>query len=273
MRQRVLQWVFGAGYVLLGALGLGMLLHPSLRSETDWYVGVFLGALLALVGVTGVVLLAFVALHDRLRLGPALGTAPSGAPATFFRRSPFMVVAGVLVPLALALWLGALAVVLYRHGHGGWASLVALCTLCVLWPVVVAGTGKVEVGGLWLTRTGLEYRREAVGWALPWSELHHVEPQPHDRTVVGALPHTGGRTVPVQPVVLALEPEARLDVRRTVRWAWDRECRVPDGRVCIDCVDLAGGPALITEAIAHYLAHPRLREQLGTDWSLPRRVH
>jgi hypothetical protein len=93
---------FATGYVLLCALGAGLLMYPAQRSEADRYVSLFFGVLLALIGVGGLVLVLFIPLFDRCRPGPVLATAPSGNPARFFRRSPFMVVTSVVFCLAFA---------------------------------------------------------------------------------------------------------------------------------------------------------------------------
>jgi hypothetical protein len=271
MRPRVLRLLFASGYALLGLIGLSGLVWPSDRSTADWYVGVFFGSLLLPIGVGGLVLLLFISLFDRVRPGPVVDTAPSGAAAMFFRRSSFMVVLNVLIPLGLAVWLGALGYVLHTNGHDVWAAVVALCALYLLWPVAVACLGRVRPGGLWLTPLGLEYRRDAAGWTLAWSELDGVEPRPEEWTVIGVLPRTGGRPVPVEPVVLRLGLGVRVAVQRTVRFMWNYECRMPDDLVCVDCFDLAGGSVLIARTIERCLTDPRFREQLGSEWSLPRR--
>jgi len=265
-----LRLVFATGYVLLGALGAGLMMYPSQRSEADRYVSLFLGVLLALIGVGGLVLVLFIPLFDRCRPGPVLATAPSNNPAMFFRRSPFMVVTSVVFCLASAVWAGTLAVVLHGHGNVVWASVPALLAGVLLWPVAVVLIGKIKPGGLWLTPVGLEYRKEAVSWTLPWPDVDRIDPaEPGVQT--GALPYASGTKVAaVQPLVLALRLEVLAEVRRTVWWIWSRECRVPPGWVCIDCFDLAGGRQLITETIERHLSYPRLREQLGTEWSLPR---
>jgi hypothetical protein len=271
-RPQVLRLAFGAGYVLMGVVGVAVLLVPSARSEADRDVSVFLGSLLALVGAGGLVQLVFVRWFDRHRPGPVVDTAPSGLPAIGFRRSAFLTTTSVTTVVALAGWLGALAFVLHGVGHDVWAAVTAVCAVGLLAVLVPVVTGRVETGGLWLTQSGLEYRRDAVGWALPWSALQNVEPTPERWTVVGVMPFTGGRPVPVQPLVLRLVPGARLEVRRTTRRSWSRECRMPQGAVCVDCFDLAGGPSLIAETVEHYRLFPELRAHLGTAASVPRAV-
>ena len=87
-----LRLVFAAAYVLFCAFGAGFLMYPAQRSEADRCVSLFFGVLLALIGVAGLVLVLFIPVFDRCRPGPVPATAPSGNPAMFFRRSPFMVV-------------------------------------------------------------------------------------------------------------------------------------------------------------------------------------
>ena len=265
-----LRLVFATGYVLLCAFGAGLLMYPAQRSEADRYVSLFFGVLLALIGVAGLVLVLFIPVFDRCRPGPVPATAPSDNLAMFFRRGPFMVVTSVVFCLAFAVWAGTLAVVLHRHGYVVWASMLAVLALVLLWPVAAVQTGRIKPGGLWLTPVGLEYRKEAVSWTLAWSDVDRIDRE-ESAVQVSALPYASGTGVAaVQPVVLALRPGMRAEVRRTVRWIWSRECRVPPGRVYIDCFDLAGGPQLIMETIECHLSHLRLRDQLGTEWSLPR---
>ena len=107
---------------------------------------------------------------------------------------------------------------------------------------------------------------------MPWSALRAVEHPGNAWTDVGVLPRASGRGVlAVAPVALSLHDGCRPEVRRTTRWAWNRECRAPVGMLCIDCVDLAGGPAQIAETVERCLAYPRFREHMGTEWSVPRR--
>jgi len=269
-RRLLLRLLFGIGYILLGLIAAALL--GSASAEPGRYILTFSGALLGLVGVVGIVVILFIPLFDRFRPEPVIGTAPSGASATCFRRSPFMVATGVAMVLGFGCWLAALAVVLHGTGHDVWASLVALGAAGSLWLLVPVATGKVKPGGLWITPSGLEYRREAVSWNLRWSELDGLEYPPEKWTVIGILPSTGGRPVPVDPVVLRLDLGARLDVQRRLGRLWNRECVMPHGLVCVDCFDVAGGPLLIAETIERYLAYPGQREQLGTEWSLPRRA-
>jgi hypothetical protein len=261
----VVRLVFGIVYVVLGALGVALLLSPDAGSEADRYGTAFFGSLLAIVSAGGLALVVFIPLFALRRPGPVLGIAPSGVPAAFFRRSRFMLVTSVLVMIALAGWLGAAAVVLFGHGEYVWAALAAGCALVLLRPPAVLVTGRVGPGGLWLTRSGVEYRKEAVHWTLAWSDLQRVERNGEGRALVAALPHAARSGVAaVEPLVLVLDVHARPQVRRTTRRVWSRECSVPPGMLCVDCFDLAGGREQIAGAIERYRTHPALREHLGT---------
>ena len=136
-----------------------------------------------------------------------------------------MTVVSVVFLVFLVGWSGALAIVLYGHGHGVWASLVVALALVFLWPVAVLPAGRIKPGGLWLTPDGLEYRKEAVSWTLAWSDLEGID-RTGSAVQKGVLPHASGLGVAaVEPLVLALRPGARLEVLRSVWWVWSRECR------------------------------------------------
>jgi hypothetical protein len=209
---------------------------------------IFLGALLLIVAVSGVAWLLLGAWFERHRPGPTLATAPSGAAATFFPRSRFVIVMGVLLSSALGGWLLAVAAAAYLGGHPGWALFALVLGLVSFAPVAVAAAGKIRAGGLWLTRSGIEYRNEATSWSVPWSGVRHV--------------------VAEEPVRLRLEHGSAPAVRRSVRWIWNREPVAPEGSVGIDTSFLAGGAPRVLAVLAHYLDDPPLREQLGTPDSL-----
>jgi len=235
-----------AGYVLMGVLGVGLLMDDDGPDKTP--IAALTAALLLVIAVGGLVMISFGPWFENHRPDPVLATAPSGAPATFFPRSWFRIVLSVVLSVALAGWLVAAAGTLYGSGHAGWALLVVVLALVLLWPVAVVATGKVQPGGLWLTPTGLEHRDAAVSWAVPWPDV---------RAVVAA-----------EPVQLELRPDAEPTRSRTVRWIWDQAGRIPAGRLGFASSDLAGGGPQIVAMIAYYLAEPPLREQLGTAESL-----
>lgn len=234
--------LLAVAYALLGALGAAAVWqqgHPAM---------IFFGALLLIVAIGGAAWLLLGAWFDRHRPEPVLAAAPSGAAATYFPRSRFMIVMGVSLSLALGGWLVAVAAAAYLAGHSGWALSALALALVSLSPVAVAAAGRIRAGGLWLTRTGIEYRNEATSWSVPWSGVLHV--------------------VAEEPVRLRLERGTEPDLRRSVRWVWNREPAVPDGSVGIDTSFLAGGTPRVLAVLAHYLDDPRLRAQLGTPDSL-----
>lgn len=229
-------------YALMGVLGAALLWqwgHPSV---------VFFGVLLLIVAISGAVWLLCGAWFERNRPDPVLATAPSGAAATFFPRSRFVIVMGVLLSSALAGWLLAVAAAAYLGGHPGWALFALALALLSFSPVAVAAAGKIRAGGLWLTRSGIEYRNEATSWSVPWSGVRHV--------------------VAEEPVRLRLERGSAPVVQRSVPWIWNREPAAPEGSVGIDTSFLAGGAPRVLAVLAYYLDDPRLREQLGTPDSL-----
>lgn len=270
---RVKRWVFGVTYLLMAAFGVaGLGTVRDAASTEDRLVALFAGSLFALIGALGLLLLLFVPVHARLRPAAGRAVAPSGAPALYFRRSPFLLVVSLVFCLGLGAWLAAAAVVLVGYGQVGWAVPPGVCAPVLLWPVVVATTGRVVPGGLWLTPSGLEYRKEAVSWTVAWSALRGVEHPADALTDVDVLPRANRRGVAaVAPVVLSLREGCGPEVRWVTRWAWHRECRAPRGMLCVDCVDLAGGPTVIAETIGRCLAYPGFRTHLGTEWSMPRR--
>jgi hypothetical protein len=229
-------------YIGLGMIGV-LLLSLLDRPDATLY-----GSLLVLIAVGGLAMVGHPVWFDRHRPGPELATAPSGAPALYFRRSPFIVTLSVLFCVAFAGWLGAAAVLLYRGGHVGWGSSLVALALLVLWPVGVAALGRIGPGGLWLTPSGVQHRNEALSWAVPWSDVIDV--------VAG------------EPVLLRLRVGARPATRRTVRWVWNRVPRTPEGSVGIPTAYLAGGAELVVAVLADQLTHPRQRELLGTAESL-----
>ena len=108
-----------------------------------------------------------------------------------------MVVTSVVFCLAFrAVWAGTLAVVLYGHGHGVWASVLVALAVVFLWAVAVVPSGRCKPGGLWLTPDGLEYRKEAVSWTLAWSDLDGIDPA-ESGVQTGVLPHASGLKVAV----------------------------------------------------------------------------
>ena len=263
--------VLGVVYAAMGTFGVAMLVslqHADTAQDRD--IALFAGTAFTLIGVAGLAIVLVIPLLGRRRPEAALGTAPSGAPATFFRRSPLMTVMSTLFTSAFAAWLGGLAVVLHGYGHEVWALLLAAGALVLLWPIAVLLTGKVKPGGLWLTPVGLEYRKEAVSWTLPWPKLVGVDRTAFEAKKACCRMRPAGASRPCNPWCSSSSTARVPRCAQTTWWVWSRECRVPPGLMCIDCVDLAGGRPLIAQTIERYLTHPGSREQLGTEYSLPR---
>jgi hypothetical protein len=261
-----LRVLFGLGYAVMGTFcAAGLLSQPG----PDRHGTIAIASFITAISFGGLVLILFILVFPRFRPGAALGTAPSGLPAVVFRRLPVMMLVSTSFCAFLVGWSGWLASVLHENGHEVWASLSVAFALLMLWPLAVLVSGRIEPGGLWLTPIGLEYRNEAVSWTVPWSDLRRVDRT--DVVPVGVLPDTVGRgRAAIEPLGLELESTARLEVRRTTRWIWNREHPVSEWEVCIDCFDLAGGRQVIADLIERHLRWPRSREHLGTRWSLSR---
>ncbi len=184
-------------YALMGALGAALLWqwgHPSV---------LFFGVLLLIVAVSGAAWLLLGAWFERHRPDPVLATAPSGAAATFFPRSRFVIVMGVLLSSALGGWLLAVAAAAYLGGHAGWALFALVLALAV----VLAGGRR---GG-----------REDPGRRAVADPVRHRVPQRGDQ-LVGAVVRgaaRGGRGAG------AAAPRARVRAGRATVRALDLEPR------------------------------------------------
>jgi len=132
-------WALGYGLlVALGGYGLWAASGPVVTPAA---------ALGAMIGAVGLVVVSFIACYDRHRPPAALAVAPSGTPALFFRRSPFMVVCSVVFTLGFAGWTGAVAVLLHQHGHDLAAVPVGVLALVLLCPVAAAAGGRSRPAG------------------------------------------------------------------------------------------------------------------------------
>lgn len=236
------RWVLVGGYaslVLLGVAAAGWWRSPA---------GAPAGVLLLGIGVAGLYLALVLPRAGRRRPPVDVGVAPSGLPATFLPRRADVVVASVVVTLALAGWSGWVAWLLAAHGRPGWAVAAAASAVVLLVPCAAAATGRVSPGGLWLTAAGVEHRRETTTWAVRWSDVQRVHPEPAGYAAESGL-------VPVEPVVLRLRPGVRPEVRRTARWAWkNRSAAAPPGAVRIDTFGLAGDQWTVIGLVVERLA-------------------
>lgn len=232
-----------AGFVVIGVLGVFFVASGEIdRPVAGWFF-----VLLGMLGIVGLVGVGQQAWFVRNRPGVALGAAPSGRPATVVLRSAFTTGMSIAVSGALAVFFAAATGALLVAGSG-WLALTGLMTAILVWPLVPAARGQVRAGGLYLTTEGIEHRRDAVLWSLPWS------------AVTGA--------VPGEPVALVLDGRPGVETTSTTRWVWNREPRAPSGVVGVDCRTLGLDGVLVAAALNTALAHPERRADLGTGTSL-----
>jgi hypothetical protein len=226
---------YGLGYLLLGAVGAGLVGYTGDRTP-----GLLLGLLLLPLAVLGLVLVGFDSWYVRHRPGVTVATAPSGRPATAFLRSPVPTAMSAATPALLALW-SLLGCVL---ADGPVARvLLALLAVGLATPLVAVVRGRVAPGGLFLTSEGIEHRKEAVTWSVPWDDVSGV--------------------VPGEP--LALTVRGAPAEQRTTRVLWRREVRAPGGAVGVDSRYLAADPVVIAAVVARCIADPALRARMGTE--------
>lgn len=226
---------YGLGYLLLAALGAGLLGYTGDRS-----LGLLLGLLLVVLAAAGLVLVGFDAWHVRHRPGVTLATAPSGAPATAFLRSPVPTTMSAVVPVLLALWATVGSLVVHQVAA---RVVLLLVALGLLTPLVAVLRGRVAPGGLYLTPGGIEQRKEAVSWSVPWSAVAGV--------------------VPGEPLALPLTGPSPEPTRRT-RVLWQREPRGRPGVLAVDSRYLAADPVVIAAVVGRCVADPAARARMGT---------
>jgi hypothetical protein len=223
------------GYVLLALLGAALVGYAGDRT-----LGLVGGALLLLVAAGGFALVGFDGWYVRHRPGLETAEAPSGVPATAFLRSPVPFVLSVVVPVLLALWALAGSLVADQV-----ATRVVLLVVAIGFatPLVAVVRGQVAPGGLYLTPSGIEQRKEAVSWSVPWEHVSGV--------------------VPGEPLALTLSGPAPQPVVRT-RWLWRREPSAPAGVLAVDSRYLAERPVVVAELVARCVADPGVRARMGT---------
>ena len=226
---------YGLGYLLLAALGAGLVGYTG-----DRLLGLLFGLLLLIVAAAGLVLVGFDTWYVRHRPGVTVATAPSGVPATAFPRSPVPTAMSVVVPVLLALW--ALAGSLLADDVAARVVLLLLAAGLAT-PLVAVVRGRVVPGGLYLTPTGVEQRKEAVSWSIPWDDLDGV--------------------VPGEPLALSLRAPAPERTVRT-RLLWQREPRGLPGVVAVDSRYLAADPVVVAAVVGRCLADPAARARMGT---------
>lgn len=233
--------LLAACYLGLGALGLGLLAYAA-----DGLLGLLAGVLLLLLAVSGLLLIVFDSAYPRRRPGAKTGTAPSGAPATVFTRSPVVVVLSTLVPAALAGWAVLGCVLAAGRGQTTASVVLGLVAVGLATPLVAVVRGRVAAGGLYLTPAGVEHRKESVSWSVPWDDVTGV--------------------VPGEPLALLVRAQPRL--RTSTRVLWQREPTGPRGTVAVDSRYLAADSRVIAAVVARCVAEPAHRRRLGTQESL-----
>lgn len=222
---------YGLGYLFLALLGAGMVGYEGGRD-----LGLMFGLLLLLVAAGGFVLVGFDWWYAGHRPGVSTATAPSGRPATAFLRSRVPVAMSVVTPVLLVAWsVVGLAVT------GSWLFLLPAALFAS--PLVAVVRGRIAPGGLFLTPEGIEERKEAVSWSLPWEHVAGV--------------------VPGEPLAVTLSGPAPERTVRT-RWLWQREPRGLPGVLAVDSRYLAADPVVVAAVIGRCVADPAIRARMGT---------
>lgn len=229
--------VLGACYLVLGALGVLLLAHAG-----DRLLGLMGGLLLGMLAGSGLVLVAFDSWYVGHRPGARLGTAPSGAPATAFPRSPVPTSMSAVLPGLLVAWALLGCVLAAVEGEPVATVVLGVLAVGLATPLVAVVRGQVAAGGLYLTAAGIEHRKEGVSWSVPWEEVTGV--------------------VPGEPLGLLVRAVPRQ--RATTRMLWQREATGPAGTKAVDSRYLAADPLVVGAVVARCVAEPAQRARMGT---------
>ncbi|MDR3201780.1 MAG: hypothetical protein LBT54_01370 [Bifidobacteriaceae bacterium] len=156
--------------------------------------------------------------------------------------------------LLTAFWAAVLAigVRLALGGHGGAGTamgVVALLGSCLSAPIPDILAGGWPAGGLWLTADGVAVRDGSAGASVGWDCLSGARARV-DRAVVELVSASG---------------EIALGRRWLGRW---RGGRVRADRLSIGAAHLALGACRLEAVLAHYIANPSARAELGTPAAL-----
>jgi hypothetical protein len=146
----------------------------------------------------------------------------------------------VVVPVLLSLWALVCSVVADQVATRVILLLVAVGAAT---PLVAVLRGRVAAGGLYLTPAGIEQRKEAVSWSVPWEHVSGV--------------------VPGEPLALTLSGPPPQPVART-RWLWRREPTAPVGVLAVDGRYLAERPVVVAAVVGRCVADPAFRARMGT---------
>jgi hypothetical protein len=173
--------------------------------------------------------------------------APSGAPATAFRRSRAVLVAPVVTSLLVDVLLACFLVV--GLDASWWVPLgCAAVGVAVLGPLTPILTGRTVAGGLFLTADGVEHRLGPHTWSAPWDRV---------RTVSDGEPVV---------VLVAGQPDHRTSTRWP--WAWEPGDQPRAGTITVPTRFLPAGAEDVATLVATYAAQPHLRAHLGAPASL-----
>lgn len=227
-------------YVFLAVLGTGLVLPGDLGVR-------MFGSLLLLIAAGGFVMVGYDTYLPRHRPPVELGTAPSGAAAMVFRYPKVALVLPVFWTAAFFTWalVGALLFLRADAPVGTW--LLGLLAAVLLWPLVELLRGKIAVGGLYLTSTGLEYRHEGISWSAPWE------------SVAAAGPVESQHSRDSLMIVLTGWPE-RHDTTRVV---WRREVRLGKPVMVVSAQYIAGGAEVVADLLKGCVMQPQTRGMLA----------
>lgn len=239
-------WASVIGDALLAVLGLSGLGYGI--AEPSAAVGIFGAglALLALILLTAAVLELPLL---RQRPGAELGHTPEGAPALVVQRMAWTVPIAAAVTTALGLIVGAAGILALVRGQWLWGILLVLAGLWFLSYLVPLAAGRVTSGGLYFTSDGIEHRRNAVWWRVPWAGVESAALQ-------GSV------------LALVLTDDAHVERRRTTRWGWQRSVRSPAGILAVETQNLSEEGATIVNVIVRCVIDREFRALLGTQRAL-----
>lgn len=239
------------GFVLMAAIAfpiatLGVRGDFGAAPDMRWFAGC-----LFLMGAVGLVVPALEMRYALRRPGPRQRPAPSGRPSRAYAFSRFFLLFQlVMVAASGVVGVGFGWTVLTSPDRqldlpwvfGVPVLLLGLWMLSLLVPWLI---GRVRVGGVFLTATGIEYQRGSVWWEVDWNDV----------SVMRA----------VEPCVLVLKEgaDARLRMGRTIRWGWAIGFRKLRDYLEFECRFLATHPGELADTVAGCLADPAVRAGIG----------
>lgn len=227
-------------YVFLAVLGTGIVVVGGVAA-------VMIGSLLLLIAAGGFVMVGFDTYLPRHRPAVEAGTAPSGAAAMVFPYPRVALVLPVFWTATFLIWavVGALLSLRANAPIGVW--LLGLFAALLLWPLVELLRGRIAVGGLYLTSTGVEYRHEGISWSTSWESIASAGPVESHHSRDSLM------------IVLTSWPE-RHDTTRVV---WRRELRLHKPVMVVSAQYIAGGADVIADVLQRCVRLPQTRAELA----------